>query len=163
AWSILRAYSTDRVRHYWVALVILIIGAFTHPSFVFAAIGMAIGISAVTASGDFGLRWPSRNAWKHLWLPLCIVLFAAILGLFFTGSESALQNHEARGPAATLYLLPAVVQRISPAHCVIGAVAIAVLLVARLEPEYRRWAAVAAGGTGSTLAGIVVASTRTDV
>lgn len=162
-WFVLRAYASDRVEHYWAALTTLVLGALTHPSFLFLVVGMAVGITLVTVEGPFGWRWPSRRAWRHLWVPFSLVLLAALAALLLTGSEGALRNFEGRGPAATLRLLPAVVQWLTPIYAVTATVGVVLLLGFRSHPEWRRWAAMTGGAAVSTLAFLVVASTRTDV
>ena len=38
------AYDSDAVREYWVALVVIVVGTLTHPSFVLTLVGAVVGV-----------------------------------------------------------------------------------------------------------------------
>src|SRR5205823_5976140 len=71
------AASTDRSRDYAGAAATGILGSLTHPTFLFAGLGAALGAQLVMPDGTFGWRWPSRRAWRWLWGPWAAVLVAA--------------------------------------------------------------------------------------
>lgn len=157
-----RAVATDRPRDYLLALLPLLAGALTHPTFLFPMVGVAVAVHAVSTEGRFRLPWPSRNAWKALWGPFLLSLGLGYLALKVTGSEEGLQNWGGRGVAATLRLLPAVVQWIEPAVVAAG-LAGAIYLLGRDRVEDRRWGAMALFGVGGAILLLLLAALRTDV
>src|SRR5690606_19683228 len=66
---LIRAWDTDRPRDYLAALVVLVLGTATHPTFLFPVAGVALAAVLVGPSGRLGWAWPSRAAWSALWLP----------------------------------------------------------------------------------------------
>lgn len=63
------AWSSDRPAHYLAALGAALLGSVTHPTFLFAAAGAALGVTLSRPDGTLGWRWPSRRAWQLLWGP----------------------------------------------------------------------------------------------
>jgi len=96
------AASTDRSRDYAGAAATGILGSLTHPTFLFAGLGAALGAQLVMPDGTFGWRWPSRRAWRWLWGPWAAVLVAGYAVLRLTGQVGALRNFQGRGLLATL-------------------------------------------------------------
>ncbi|HVH13260.1 MAG TPA: glycosyltransferase family 39 protein, partial [Longimicrobium sp.] len=156
------AYGTDRPGHYRAALVALVLGSATHPSFFFPAAGAALGVTLLRADGRWGWRWPSRTAWWNLWGPYALFLAVAALALRMTGNAGAVQNWSGRGWAATLRLLPAIVEWATPTLVAAGVLG-ALLAVSGRSAGVRRWGAMALAGGVVTVAGLLWAAGRTDV
>jgi hypothetical protein len=162
-WLMVRAYATDRPRDYLAALAGLLVGAFTHPSYLFAVAGVAVGLSLVRDDGRVGLRLPSRYGWAYLWLPFAGAVLAGLAALWITGSESSLRNFEGRGIGATLRLVPAVVESLSLTYVLMGVTGAALLAAYGETIERRRWGLMTLGGCLSTSGLLVAASFYTDV
>ncbi len=157
-----RAIDTNRTRDYLIVLVPLLLGAFTHPTFLFPIIGVTLAVTLVSRQGTIGWRWPTRRAWSGLWGPFLFALSAAYLILKTTGSEGGLSNWGGRGLAPTLLLVPAIVQWANPA-IVVAALAGALLLLRGVLPGDRRWAAIGLLGASASLGLMLAAAFRTDV
>lgn len=128
-WLLPRAYDSDRPRDYVWALVPLLLGTWTHPSFIFPAMGASIAISIMSEEGAWGWKWPSRNAWRYLWVPflgISLTVVAVIRAVAPHGSSPT--NGTDRGVLATLRLVPAMVDWTTPTIAV-AALAGAILLL----------------------------------
>jgi len=157
------AYSSDRARDYRIALAAALLGSATHPSFLLSAAGVAIGVSVVGPEGRLRWRWPSRTAWIHLWGPWAAVLLGWYLALALTGDGHALRNFAGRGLTATLRLVPAMVQWMTPTVFVAGALGAVVLIADRSRPEERRLGTMATAGAFVAMMLLAGASLVTDV
>jgi len=155
------AYRDENPRHYIAAAAALIAGSATHPSFLFAAFSASAGVSLIRVDGSHGLRLPSARAWRLLWLPYLLFLTGAFLALRWTSSTSALQNWGGRGAAASLRLIPAVVEWLGPA--IAAAAFLGALSALTGGRERRSWGAMAFYGCAGALLLLLFASTRTDV
>lgn len=105
-----RAYDSDRPRDYLIALVPLLLGTWTHPSFVFPVAGAILALALVREDGRPRWRWPSRAAWTYLYAPLVAgsVLIMAIIHVTVP-ARTTVANGGDRGLMATLRLVPAMV------------------------------------------------------
>lgn len=160
--ELLEGTRDDRPSRYWRAALLLVLGTLTHPTFCFPFVGVALGLSLSTSTGRYGWRWPSRRAWTFLWLPFLAALAIEWGVLHFTGSNAALNNFGGRGASATLRLVPALIEWMTPivfAAALLGTVG----LLADGRPDRRRLGLVVVGGIGSTLVLLLAAATRTDV
>ena len=110
AWRLPIAIDGDRRRDFVFVLLVLVAGTATHPTFAIPAAGVALAVTLVNGGGTVGWHWPSRRAWAWLWLPYAAFLVAAYAALSLTGNESAVRNWSGRGLAATLRLVPAIVE-----------------------------------------------------
>lgn len=155
------AYERDCVRDYVAALAVLVLGAVTHPTFLFPMVGIALALTLVSANGVPGWWWPSRRAWAALWIPFLALLAIAFLALSLGGHAGAVANNAGRGAAANLRVIPAVVEWISLPVAVAAALGAAFLLGSR-EGRARRAGAMALFGVGGTLVLLVLASQVTD-
>ncbi len=155
------AYDSDSVRSYWWALAVIVIGTFTHPSFVLTLVGAVLGLSLVARSGAIGFRWPSRRAWLHLWIPYLVVLGLEALILHSLGRSSAMANVSGRGLSATLRLVPAMIDWMTVS--VFGAAAIGSVLLAFSRSPNRRIGVMAIGAVVCGFALLFAASLRTGV
>ena len=156
------AYASDRPRDHLRALLPLLAGTATHPTFAFAAAGAALGVTLVRADGRAGWRWPSRAAWRWLWGPYAAFLAAAAAALALAGRDEAVRNWGGRGMQATLRLLPAMAEWTTPVVCAAAVLGMAAAWRGR-DAGRRRWAAMAACGSAGTAILLVAASTRTNV
>jgi hypothetical protein len=156
------AYGRGRPRDFTLALVPLLLGSATHPSFLFPVAGAALGVSLVRADGSAGWRWPPRLAWTRLWGPYLLFVAAAWVALRLTGHGGALQNWTGRGWAASLRLVPAVVEWISPAVAAAGLLGAGAALLSA-DAGRRRWGAMTVCGGTVALATLFALSVRTDV
>lgn len=160
--ELLEASRDDRPARYLRGTLLLIIGTLTHPTFCFPFVGVALGLSLSTGTGQVGWRWPSRNAWFYLWLPFLAALGIEWAVLRLTGSSQALSNFGGRGVLATARLVPAMIEWMTP--IVFVAAGLGVFAAFRSgRPDSRRLALAVTCGTGSTLVLLVVSATRTDV
>src|SRR5690606_8126277 len=160
---VLRAYETERPRDYLGALAALLLGTATHPTFLFPVVGVVLALALVGPLGRVGWTWPSRPAWAALWLPFLAATGAAYMAVSAVGRGSSLRNFGGRGLDATIRLLPAVVEWLTPVMFTAGAVGALCLFLLAATPRQRRWGAVAALGVASTMAALVAASTVTNV
>lgn len=160
--SLSRAYDADRPRDFAAALAALFAGMLTHPTFLFPAAGAALGASLVARDGRMAWRWPSRRAWTWLWLPFVAAAGVFSVGLKLAGREDAVRNWGGRGWLASIRLVPAMVEWLTPAVVVAG-IAGALLLAAERDPARRRWGMMTIGGCGAAIVLLMAASTRTDV
>jgi len=160
--SLVLGYRSDGRRPLMFALVALVAGTATHPTFAFAAAGGALGASLVRADGSFGWRWPSRRAWTLLWLPYATFLAVGALALSLTGNEEAVRNWGSRGLLAGLRLVPAIVEWLTPLVAIAAAIGIVLALGTR-DPARRTWAAVAFGGATVGVLLLIAASAVTSV
>jgi mannosyltransferase len=157
-----KAYGSDRPRDHALALLPLVLGSATHPTFLFPAAGAALGVTLVRRDGRFGWRWPSPAAWRWLWGPYLAFLALAAVALRLAGREEAVRNWGGRGWLATLRLVPAIVEWATPTLVAAGVLGALALALGR-DPGRRRWGAMALCGGVSAIALLVAASTRTDV
>jgi hypothetical protein len=153
--ALLRAMEADSPRDYTRALVWLLLASVTHPTFMVLAAGMVLGAHLVRPQGGFGFAWPSRMAWRRLWLPylgIMLVMFAVLLMLFPVRRMVG----EAAGSVARI--LPAIAVAVTPPLGATVAVALARLWRSR-APTPQRVVGMLIGGLG--LAGAVLAIGRT--
>ena len=160
---LLSAYEEDRPRWYLGALGALVLGAATHPTFLFPVVGVVLAISLVDVDGSLGIRWPSRRAWTYLWLPFLLVGASAYAALKLTGESGAIKNWDGRGWLASARLIPAMVEWLTPIVFAAGALGAIVLLLTGDDARRRRWGAVAVLGTVSALGLLMAASLSTSV
>jgi hypothetical protein len=134
-----RAVDTDQARAYLVALVALVVGALTHPTFVFPMVGGVFAVILVSESGRVGFKRPSRPALLYLWGPLVAIALGGLIFQYLTGSIGGLLA--SRGLTATLRLFPAMVQWTSPPVVAVAAVGAAFFLL-KGQVGDRRWGAI---------------------
>ena len=156
------AYASDRPRPYLLSLLVLLLGTATHPSFVFPVLGVVVALSLVSEGHARRWRWPTARAWLHLWGPYVLFLALAFGLLLAGGNEGALRNWAGRGAAASLRLIPAMIQWMTVTVFVAGAVG-ALLLLRSPGLAERRWGAMALLGTSLTMMVLLAASLVTDV
>lgn len=161
-WLLVRAVDRDRPRPYLLALLALLLGTATHPTFLFPLPGVVLGLYLIRREGTSQLPWPTRRAWKFLWGPFALFLISALVALKATGNDGALQNWGGRGMDATLRLVPAIVQWLGPELVAAALVGVAYLYASRHAGD-RRWACMAGLGAGVTLAALLTSSLKTDV
>lgn len=157
------SYRSDRIPHLLSTLGVLIVGAATHPSFLFTASGMALGISLVRRDGSLGFRWPSARAWAALWLPFLAFLAIAAAALRAGGNEESVRNWGSRGWMAGLRLVPAIVEWATPLVIAAGAVGAVVALGSSRDLTRRTWGAMAVTGGLSTVLLLAAAAQVTSV
>lgn len=156
-WLIPRAYDSDRPRHYLAALAPTLVGAWTHPSFIFPVAGAVLGVHLVRQDGRIGWRWPSRRAWGWLWSPLLIVSAAGLAAIRLLHKTSAVANGGERGLLATLRLVPAMVDWTTPIVAAAGVIGI-VLLMRSPVPARRRFGAMALLGVAGSIVALFALS-----
>ena len=137
-WLLQRAYDSDAPRDFAVALVPVLLGSWTHPSFVFPVAGAILALTLVSREGAFRWRWPSRNAWWYLYIPLvAISAVIAVVIHFVAPARTTVANGGDRGLMATLRLVPAMVDWMTVTVAV-AAIAGIVLLLRSNAPGRRR-------------------------
>jgi 4-amino-4-deoxy-L-arabinose transferase-like glycosyltransferase len=155
------AYDSESRRAYWGALAALAVGTLTHPSFIIAIAGAVLGLTLVTASGEFGWRWPSRRAWTHLWLPYVVLLLGEVLILRSLGRSSAMANIGGRGLSATLRLIPAMLDWMTLS--VFTAAFVGSIILAWRPSPTRRIGVMTISALGVTFILLFITSFRTGV
>jgi hypothetical protein len=155
------AYDSDVPRRYLAVLGAFLVGTWTHPSFVLAMVGLVVGLSLVQRDSRPGFRWPSANGWRYLWGPYALALVLEFVLLRNVGRGGAMANLGSRGIAATIRLIPAMIDWMT-LPVFIAAVAGALILV--LRPSRRRIVGAMTVGAGlSTCLLLLIASMRTGV
>ena len=134
AGAVLRALSSDSKRDHLLALTWLLLGTLTHPTFAITAVGMTVAAHLVTAAGQFGLRLPTRAAWRFTWIPAVVILLGYYSGLWMFFTTERLVGEAVGAPER---LLPSIAFNLSPAVVTAGILGILWLLATR-EPTPRR-------------------------
>jgi len=155
------AYASDRPSRYLALLLVFLVGTLTHPSFVLAMVGVVFGLSLVRSDARFGFRWPSANAWRYLWGPYAAALLMEFVLLRVAGRKSAMANLGSRGVAATIRLVPAMIDWMT-LPVFIAAVLGALILTYRRRSD-RAVGVMTIAAAVSTSVLLLVASTRTGV
>ncbi|MCU0621047.1 MAG: glycosyltransferase family 39 protein [Gemmatimonadales bacterium] len=162
AWALLRALETDERRDYLLALLLMVAGLVTHPTFVVGMAGAVPAALVVRRDGRLGLPWPTRAGWLWLFAPLLLV------GLWFRWFMQAgrtadpVLNWAGRGLGASLRLVPGVVQWATPGVFVAAGCAILAGLAAE-SARVRRWSFMAGGSALVGLPLLMAASFRTNI
>ena len=155
-----RAYDTDRPRYHLAASAVLLVGGFTHPSFVFPVAAAVLVVMAVRADGSISWRWPTRNGWLFLWIPFVVSATAAFIVISIVHPTGTITNLSSRGLVATLRLIPAMVDLTTPIVVVAASMgALSLLAVARR----RRFGAMVIACSAVTFGALGLLSTTTGV
>lgn len=157
-----RAQKGDRYTDYAGAVVALLLGIATHPTFVFPMIGIAVGVCLVGNDGRLRLPWPDREMLLKLWLPAFAGMAAWALLLMTRDGPSVVSNWDGRGWAASVRLLPAIIEWLTPVVFVAGALG-ALVLCRSEDAARRRWGFAAVLGVSGGLLALMAASLSTDV
>jgi 4-amino-4-deoxy-L-arabinose transferase-like glycosyltransferase len=161
--ALLTAYRTDRSRDYLAALVVFALGSVTHPTFFFPLAGAILAVTVVDSGGRLAWRWPSRRAWRLLWIPYATMLALGYAALRMTGSQESLRNFAGRGLLASMRLLPAMVEWMTPTVFVVGLLGGALAAADTARPDRRRWGVMVLCGCLGAFVSLLAASTVTDV
>lgn len=161
-WRLPKANDTDRPAAYAGVLAALFIGAWTHPSFVFPVIGVALAVSIFQGDGTVRFRWPSRTAWTWLWGPFLIlsVLVAGTIRALHHSADVA--NGGERGLLPILRLVPAMVDWMT-VLVASAAVAGLVLMLRSQSADRRRFGWMTLFASVCTLLALVALSFRTAI
>lgn len=163
-WRLLLAYRTDRLQDHLAAALLTVLGAVTHPTFLFPVAGSLVALRLRDSGNGISWRWPSDSEWKGFWLPVGGLLGIGLLALAFTGNEEAVRNWGGRDLAAVFRLLPAMVQWATPVVVAAGLLGMAVSLgQAQPADSSRVWGRMAVGGTASAIVLLIAASFATNV
>ncbi len=157
-----RAFEQGTIRAYLGVLGVFVLGGLTHPTFAFPLVGTVLAMHIVSTGGTLTWQRPTRNALAGLWIPLVLIAFGIAAVLEATGMTRAYSNNESRGILATLRLVPAMVQWLTP-EVATAFIISAVLLWVGKQGSDRRWAGTAIMGTLGAGVLLVVASFRTGV
>jgi hypothetical protein len=162
-WLLPRAYDADESRTYLKVLIPLFLGTWTHPSFVFPMIGVALAVSFFPAvDGPGGFRWPSRTAWTWLWGPFLVLSAVVALAVRILHHSTNIANGSDRGLLATLRLVPAMVDWMTLLVAA-SAVAGVALLIRSSTRDERRFGWMAIVSSAFTLVALFVLSLRTAI
>jgi uncharacterized membrane protein len=161
-WRLPIAYDTDRPKDYLWALLPLLVGAWTHPSFVFPVAGAALVVMSISREGTVRWRWPSRTAWLTLWGPFLVVSALIVVAIKVLHTSTTVANGGDRGLLATLRLIPAMVDWMTPVIFA-AAVAGAIVLMTSLAPERRRMGWMALIGSICMFVALFVLSFKTAI
>jgi hypothetical protein len=137
-WLVPKAYDTDDPKTYFWAFVALLLGLWTHPSFVFPVAAAILVVMTFTREGKIRWQWPTKNGWLYLWGPFfgaSAIVWGTIRAVH---GSSAVDNGGDRGMLATLRLIPAMIDWMTPIVFVAGAIG-ALLLIASPLRERRRF------------------------
>ena len=160
---ILRAHARERPVAYALAALVMLLGTFTHPTFVFPVVGAAAALYLPLGKWRAHLRRPSRRALRYLWGPYLAVLFGGYLLLKTLAPEASLMNLSGRGLSAIIRVVPAMVQSLSPGITVAAIVGGLYLFFGRAEQQHRTWGAMTLLGCGAAIVGLLLAGFQTDV
>lgn len=161
-----RAGDSGKAKDARFALLPLLLGVASHPTFLFPVVGTVLGFHLVRDDGRLGIRLPDRRMLLNLWGPAAIGIGVFYIFLTASGGEgdSPIRNWDGRGLAASLRLLPAIVEWATPAILLAGATgAVALLASPAASPAQRRWSVTATLGVLSCLGALFAASFSTDV
>jgi hypothetical protein len=145
------------------ALAFALCGSATHPSFLVAVAGPVLGLILIGNDGRFGLRRPGGTVLRLLWVPWVVALGAAAVALKFSGQEGQVRNFSGRGSLATLRLVPAIIQWMTPVVGAAGIIGGVAATAASVSPPLRRWGSMVVAGYVFTPVLLVVASFITDI
>ncbi len=161
-WRLPRAVDEDRGRSYLALLVPLFLGAWTHPSFVFPIIGVALAVSVFRGDGRVSFHWPTRTAWLWLWGPFLALSSVVVVVMRVLHHSADVANGGDRGLMATMRLIPAMVDWMTLLMAA-AAVAGVVLLIRSAQAELRRFGWMVVFGSTFTLACLFALSFRTAI
>lgn len=150
--ALIKALSTNARRDHLMVLLWLLVGTLTHPTFAITAVGVTLAAHLVRDNGEFGMRWPSRLAWRLSWIPavVLLLLYYASLWMFFTTERLVGEAVGAPG-----LLLPALAFNLSPALVIASGLGTLLLLSTRSAIE-RRFGLMTLLGTGISAATLMV-------
>lgn len=155
AGALLRAMSSDRRRDHLMALLWLVLGTLTHPTFAITAVGMTLAAHLVTNAGRIGWRWPTASAWRLTWVPAVVLLLLFYTGLWLFFTTERLVGEAAGAPER---LIPSLAFNLSPA--LVTASALGVLcLVARSDAVMRRFGLMGTLGALVSITTLIVGGT----
>jgi hypothetical protein len=161
-WQLPRAIDGDRAPWYLTVLVPLFLGTWTHPSFVFPMIGVALAASLFPPSGGVSFHWPTRTAWIWLWGPFLGLSVVVLVAMRILHHSADVANGGDRGLLATLRLVPAMVDWMTLLVAA-SAVAGVVLLARSGSGSARRFGWMAVFGCVFTLVALFALSFRTSI
>jgi len=156
------AMDRETPRRYLQALVVLLIGAWTHPSFVFPVAGAIVGAMLVTEGGTIRWQWPSRMAWTYLWGPFLGISALGVATIRVFSHNGGVANGGDRGLAATLRLVPAMVDWMTLVVFAAAGLGTIALLRSRAA-GWRRSGTMALLGVTGMLVALFVLSFRTAI
>jgi len=161
-WQLPGAIDGDRPRGYLAVLVPLFLGTWTHPSFVFPMVGVALAVSIFPLAGGVRFRWPSRTAWACLWGPYLAFSLVVLAAMRILHHSADVANGGDRGLLATLRLVPAMVDWMTLLVAT-SAVAGVVLLVRSGDGANRRFGWMAVFGCVFTMLALFALSFQTSI
>ena len=161
-WQLPRAYDSDSVRSYLGVLAPILLGTWTHPSFAFPMIGVALAVSIFRGDGSVRFRWPSRTAWGWLWGPFLSISAVGLVAMRLLHHDANVANGGDRGLMATLRLVPAMVDWMTVLVAAAAAAGV-VLLIHAGDARLRRFGWMAILGSVFTLLALFVLSFRTAI
>jgi hypothetical protein len=156
------ALARDDPRGYRRALLALLLGVATHP--VFLVVVAAVGLGSCVEVGPAQWRWPSRLAWRWLWLPGLAVVAAFYSFVTFLQGIGQVTQIDAGAPGLVqrLRILPAVVVGLTPVVAA-GAVVGGIFMLLARGREEKCWGSVLLVGAPAAAAMLLFASGYTIV
>lgn len=161
-WLLPRAYDANQPRGYLMVLIPLFLGTWTHPSFVFPMIGVALAVSFFPSDGPARFRWPTREAWAWLWGPFLGLSVLVALAMRILHHNANVANGGDRGLLATLRLVPAMVDWMTLLVAASSVAGVA-LLIRSARRDERRFGWMAIIGSIFTMVALFVLSFRTAI
>ena len=158
---LLKARESDGWMMHVSAGLCIVLGALTHPTFIFPAVGIAAALLIDPTEHGLRLRWPSRRSLLATWLPAAVLVGGYMLNLKFSGRGSTLSNWSGRGLTASLRLLPAMVQLATPV--LVATAAVGLISALGSNKRAKQFALLGFGGLSSGTVLLLAASMRTDV
>jgi predicted membrane-bound mannosyltransferase len=141
-------------------VVAALAGALSHPTFLFALAGAAIGATVVSDEGGVRVPLPSARSITRIWIPLLAPLAAWFAVVRFLDGGRGLRNPGGAAADGGLRVFAGMIQWLGPTVAAAAALGIVALWT---RFRHRRVAAMCAGGILSMVGLLFLAGTRTAV
>jgi len=150
-----RAVDKDSGVRYLLVFLVIALGTFTHPTFLFPLVGIFASLFLVDSAGNFRSSMPSKKATLFLYAPLLMLGAVWLFALMSAEKTNSLTS--GLDLAANLRILPAVIQRMNLSLLVAALVSI-VICLADSRRRYRLIGVMTGFGMLTTFVLLLVAS-----
>jgi dolichyl-phosphate-mannose-protein mannosyltransferase len=162
-WLYPRALDRDEPSGYRTVLLVAALGALTHPTFVFPAVGFMAAAHLIGPEGTARWRWPTGRAWRNLWIPLFIGVPLAIGALSRVVQGRVRADDAGAGVLGAVRPLLGMVEWATPAVVTASVLGSVYLIVRPDAAGDRRAGVMALAGYAAMVALIAVVAARASV